>query len=419
MSRWERFDSGARRYRTVALTVMLLSASGRADELEPLPSPLRLEDARRLAREHRSEIAAARARTSAASHRPAIVSGLDDPEIAPSVNHLPFSLQGANVSLTFEQRFPLSHVLGHRSEAAQAEARRYGADQQRVELDVELDAANALVALNEKRAVAEVIAGQLALAKQLLASATARYSAGGAAQADVLRAESELARLEASSRALQAELRAAEATVLVSLGRPPGAVVPPIALAVRAEPPPELAAVVQQSLDARPELKAGHAEVDRAEAAGRAARSEDAPMAMVRTGPAYTMVDGPGWMVMVGVTVPIWREKRNAAIAEADAIGESARADLSALQRAVEGDAARSREQVAAARERYLALRDEVVPRAQKAIQPTLAAYVSGQVPLVSVIETAEALWAAQAEQVTAEGELELSWARLDRATGR
>jgi outer membrane protein TolC len=73
---------------------------------------------------------------------------------------------------------------------------------------------------------------------------------------------------------------------------------------------------------------------------------------------------------------------------------------------------------VIAARVRYQSLRDEIVPRAQQAIAPTLAAYSSGQVPLVSVVEAAQALWSSERELVMARAELGLAWARLRRASG-
>ena len=83
----------------------------------------------------------------------------------------------------------------------------------------------------------------------------------------------------------------------------------------------------------------------------------------------------------------------------------------------IEGEALSSREKVIALRERFLALRDEVLPRAQQTIPPTLAGYASGQLPLVSVIDAAQALWNAQSELVSAQFELGLAWARLERAT--
>jgi outer membrane protein TolC len=88
------------------------------------------------------------------------------------------------------------------------------------------------------------------------------------------------------------------------------------------------------------------------------------------------------------------------------------------MRRMIEGEALSAREQVVAARERFLALRDEIVPRARQALDPTLAGYTSGQLPLVSVLETAQALWMAQADLIMARVELGQAWARLHRAVG-
>ena len=89
-------------------------------------------------------------------------------------------------------------------------------------------------------------------------------------------------------------------------------------------------------------------------------------------------------------------------------MADMARADLEAMQRMAAGQARRARERVVAARDRYLALRDDVVPRAEQAIAPTLSAYSTGQVPLVSVVEAAQALWSAQRDLVIAGAEIRL-----------
>ena len=52
-------------------------------------------------------------------------------------------------------------------------------------------------------------------------------------------------------------------------------------------------------------------------------------------------------------------------------------------------------------------------------MKPALADYSAGQIPLVSVHETATALWPTQMELVTAERELGQAWARLERATAQ
>ena len=400
----------------VIVTIGLFATRANADAT--LPAPLRLVDAIAIARQQRAEIAAAGARATAARARPAIVSALDDPTVSPSIDHLPFMLHGADVSLVVEQQFPLSGIRGHRRRAAQAEARGWAAAADRVRLDVELEAVSAFVMLREERQMAAIIAEQQALARELIAAATARYGAGKGTQAEVLRAEIEVARLAGEVTANIAEVRAAEAMLNTSLGRAPELAVPALADGATDEPP-AMDLAVTTALDRRPELQMGEAEVERSRAEIAVMKDMYKPMAMVRTGPSYTMSDGAGWMVMVGVSIPLWRGKLRAQVAESRAMAAMADHDLVAMRRMVTGDVVVARELVLAARARWLALRDEVVPRARAAIEPTVSAYATGQLPLVSVLEAAQVLWSSQMELAAAERALGLASARLARATAQ
>jgi outer membrane protein TolC len=401
--------------RTLVLVVVgALATSARADV--DLPSPLRASDVAAAARARRAELAAARARAEAAAQRPALAAALDDPTVSVSLDHVPFDGMGVSWSASIEQAFPLSGVRGHRRRAAEAGARRELAAADRVGRDVELGAVQAFWMLTQARAAAQIAAGQHALAEQLVAAATARYAATTGAQADVLRAQTERARWDAERRATAAEVRAAEVMLNTNLAREAGAPIPELDASVPEDEPPAGEAVARAS-GGRPELRAGRAELEQAEAEIRVMRSMYAPMAMVRTGPASTMADGPGWMLMVGVSVPLWRGKLRAGVAEATAMAAMAAADLEAMRRMAEGEARGAREAVVAARERYRALRDEIVPRSEQAVAPTLAAYAAGQVPLVSIVEAAQALRTSQRELAAARGELGIAWARLRRAS--
>jgi outer membrane protein TolC len=121
---------------------------------------------------------------------------------------------------------------------------------------------------------------------------------------------------------------------------------------------------------------------------------------------------------MIGVSIPIWRERLRAGVAEARAMQRMADSDLSAMHLMVEGEAVSARESVEAARVQYAVFVDEILPRARAASESALAVYSSGQGTLISVIESARALWEVQAEQVMAEAALGEAWARLHRATG-
>lgn len=382
-----------------------------------LPSPLRLVDAVRIAGERRAEIDAARARTRAAEQRPVIVSALQDPMVSPSLDHLPFMWSGADVSLTIEQQIPLSGLRGHRRVSALADIDRLRAETGRAGLDVGMQAATAFLMLQERQRTQTLLSEQITFARDVVTAANARYASGTAPQSDVLRAEVEVARLEALARSLVSEVRGAESMLATSLGLEADTILPSLQPVVVTQPQPTWP-ILRAAFLERPELAAVRAEIARAEADVQVMRDMYRPMATIRTGPSYTMTDGKGWMAMVGLSLPIWRGKLRAGVAEAQAMRAMSEADLRAMTRMFEGEAATAINQVQAWRDRQDALATNVLPRARMAIAPALAGYTAGQLPLVSVIEAVQALWTVQADVIVADVELGLSWIRLGRAIG-
>ena len=401
----------------VAMSSAMLASEATAQPASLLPSPLSLGDVIRIAGERRDEIGAARARALAAEARPTIVSALDDPMISPSLDHLPFMWGGADVSVTIEQQIPLSGIRRHRRASALADVDRLRADVNRTTLDVGVQAADAFLMLQEQRRIAALVHEQIGFARDVVAAANARYGGGTSPQADVLRAEVEVARLEAVAMALGGEVRGAEAMLNASLALDSDLPVPELAPLAFAQPIPSWT-VIKTALTTRPELVAGRAEIARAEADVLVMRDMSRPMATIRTGPAYTMAEGRGWMAMVGVSLPIWRGKLRAGVAEAQAMRAMTEADLRAMTRMIEGEAAVAVNHLQAARDRQTALSSDVLPRARMVIEPAVAGYASGQLPLVSVIEAVQALWLVQSDLIAADTALGLAWARLGRALG-
>lgn len=402
----------------VAALVLFFAASVSAQEPVALPAPLLLEQAVRLARDRRAEILAARARATAAAQRPAQVAAPPDPMLMFAVDHLPFMLHGADVSAQFQQDFPLSRVLSHRRRAAEAGAVGARAEQWRAGLDIELDAARAFFMLDERRRTATVVDEQLVLTAKLVAASLARFSSGRGSQGDVLQAQSEQARLRAERQALDAEIRGAEAMFRAALALPQETPIPPLAATPAQTPPLAANALAQTALTHRPELSTMRAEQQRARADVDVMRSMYFPMGFVRTGPAYTMADGAGWMLMFGMSLPVWRGRLRAGVAEAQAMVQMADADLQAMSVMISGEASAARESVAAAQARLGAIQREVLPLSQKGAQSQLAGYTAGQVPLASSLLAFRTLLEARMDEVMAQVNLGLAWARLRRATG-
>jgi outer membrane protein TolC len=141
-------------------------------------------------------------------------------------------------------------------------------------------------------------------------------------------------------------------------------------------------------------------------------------MGFVQLGPAYSMVEGPGMMGTVGISLPIYLGWRRAGVREARAMASMARADVAAMENMIAGETEAIRAQVLASQIRLDALEREVVPRARQAIDATLTSYAAGLLPLVSVLDAMEAYWMSQTDEVMAEVELGIARARLDRSIG-
>ena len=383
---------------------------------------LSLPQAFAIAHELRAERRVAAARVDAARQRPAIVSGLDDPVIAPSIDHKPVDpTMKTDRSITFQQNFPLSNIRSHRRRAAEADIDKYQAEAGRSVLKIEAEVAQAFFMLNERRKMAQILVPQLALAARLVQLAAARHAIGAALQADVLRLEIEEARLSNRLAVLRADARAAEAMFNTTLGRAANSAVPALLTGdvfERITRLPDFAASLETALSNRAELGVSKAEIARAKAEVDVMKSMYAPMAMVRVGVAETNEAGRGYMLMVGVSVPIWFGRLRAGVSEANAMARMAEADREAMLRMIHGDVAATLESLRGASASFRTFQGDLLPRAERALNPAFAAYASGTLPLASVLETSKALWSVQEEAVMAETTLALAWVRHQSAMG-
>ena len=388
-----------------------------AAQVAALPSPLTADEVASLAEQARGEVLAARARAAGAAERPRIVSVLPDPMVMASIDHLPFALGGVDASLQVQQDFPFSRVLTHQRRAAEALAARAATDIDRVRFDVGLEATRAFYMLAELRGREPILDEQIEIVRQLAGLSREHYAAGQGMQADVQRIDNEAARMQADRAALVAEARGAEAMLDAALARPADAPVPPLAWNAEDHDPPSLDGLLKRAA-MRPELRGLHAEHASAEAQVDVMNSDYAPMGFVRAGPTYNMLEGAGMMLMLGVTVPIWREKRAAGVREAESMVTSSSAEIGATERMIDGEVAAARAAVVAERARLRALREDIVPRAREVVKSTTAAFGSGQATFLAVLDAARDLRDVRMEELMADVRLGVAWARLRRATG-
>lgn len=403
---------------SAAAFAIVSTCGGHALANDTLPTPLRADDVVAFAKEHRAEITVAKAKAGALAETPKIVSALPDPMVMVSLDHLPLKLMGADASLLIQQDFPLSGVLGKKKLSAEANANAATADIGRVALEVETEALLAYLMVVERERMLVVLDEQVTTAKQLVEATLARLEGGNGNAGDIVRARLDVARLSGERTAVDAELVAARGMLNAALGRSSAGVVPQTALSIPTAPPPAVAALVTLAINKRPELAVMKHKLEKANADISIMSAMYKPMAFVRTGPSYTMADGPGAMLMIGFTVPLWREKLSAGVSEAKQMSTMVDAETAAMRTMIEGDVAGARGAVIAARIRFDTARDKLVPIARQAVSLQLASYATGQSALVSVLEALAMLRMIRMEEVVAEIRVAAAWVRLGRAVG-
>ncbi len=383
-----------------------------------LPSPLTPDAVLKYASEHRAEITAARAKASAMAQVPKQAGALPDPMVMVSIDHLPINLEGISASIQMQQDLPLSGLRGAKTRAAEADAKAAVAQADKTKLDVEYQALSAYLMVVEAKRMTGVLDDQLAIAKQVALVAKARLSASDPAGVEVLRAQLDVVRLEGERAAVDADLKSAASMLEAALGRPVKGDVPECQLTLPTADPPALDVLVKRAAEKRPELAAMKAGVAKASAGVDVMESMFSPMGFVRAGSAWDMSAGPGFMLMIGVSVPLWRDKLHAGEAEAKSMVTMADADVTAMSKMIEGEVGAARQAVIAARTRLSTVRDKVLPLSKSILELTIGTYASGQVPLLSVLDAEKAVRDAKMEEVLAEIKAAAAWARLGRAIG-
>jgi outer membrane protein TolC len=238
-----------------------------------------------------------------------------------------------------------------------------------------------------------VLREQEEIAKEAEGVARARYAVGQGAQQDMLRAQLEITRFEQLRAEQEAELEAREAELSRLVGRDVGReAVQGSRLALRPEPR-DLAALQAEAEASLPELRAGAAGIEREQLATELAQREFKPDFSVQAG--YMSRGGlePMWVAGVGVTLPLYRGRRHAAVAEAEAGRRAAALQVEAVRAQIRF---RTRERVAQLRaaERMATLyADGLLPQARLSYEASIASYQAGKVPFLAVLEALSTLY--------------------------
>lgn len=253
----------------------------------------------------------------------------------------------------------------------------------------------------------------LALVADLERLARTQNEVGKVTLQDVLRAQIELDRLTTEIENLDDSRNPLLAQFKAALGLKAEQPNPPVPAQFESTPLDLSAEQLFASALARnPRLKAMEAEVRRADASLRLAYKSRVPDFNVGV-----EVDAKASPVFVtpqlGVTLPIWRDKIAAEIAGAQAGQRAAQARLSAEQIALAVEFAETSFMFRESSRNLALLRERLLPKARQSVEVARAAYLSGQLDFLNLIDAQRTLLGFQLSEVEARTQRELALAEL------
>ena len=245
----------------------------------------------------------------------------------------------------------------------------------------------------------------LQLLSELETLARAQNEVGKVTLQDVLRAQIEEDRLRVVITNLEDSRQALLARFKAALGIPAGEPEPPVPQRLESTPLDFSAdKLLAEAFARNQQLKGLAAEVHAAEASIALARSQRYPdfglgfMADVKADPTlYRLPGGPGT-----VSLPIWRDKLAAELAEAQANAHSAQARRSAEQLSLAAAVAEKSFLYRETTRDLALLKDQLVPKATQSLEVARAGYLGGQIDFFNLSDSERALLDFKLEQVRA-----------------
>jgi cobalt-zinc-cadmium efflux system outer membrane protein len=373
------------------------------------------------------EILAAQKRYEAALQRPSQERSLPDPRLSfgYASSGGPFPGQGlgaqptSNIGLTVSQEIPYPGKLKLRGEIAAKEASAEFQQYLAVQLSVRSRVIQAYHMLHHTYAMVEILSDGKEQLTRAIRVSEIRYSAGKAAQQDILKAQTQLSILETRIIQMLQERRSAEAELNALMNRPPGS---ELGMPEDSDPQPlplTLEELLARAAGTAPDLGRDRKLIERGELAVNLARKQFHPDYTVSAG--YYNMGGMPAMYEAHVEIPLQIHtagRQKPALNEQVQLLSEARHNFEAAQQTLQY---RVRESYAAAETAFRLFQlygDTILPQSSLTIESSLASYETGATDFLSVLTNI--LSRLDVEQQSHEQELNyaLAVAKLEELTG-
>jgi outer membrane protein, heavy metal efflux system len=376
------------------------------------------------------DIHAARKQVEAAAMRVPQAASLQDPmlEVNPYLVPMQMGEMEQVIQMGVSQQIPWFGKLRTRAEVAEQETERTRAELAAAELAVIEQVKTAYYELYYVQRAIRVTEADRELLRGLLEIAGARFRVGKVSQQDVLRAELEVLDLENQLVRLRQELDTAQARLARRLHLSPETPVRALDDLPAEQIPDDVHRLYEQAIAARPELHAQLADVMRQRRNVDLARLDYLPdvrlsgmwmgMVMPNNGMNGPPDTGNAFMLGVGMNLPVYRQRLDAGVREAEARVVASARQYDSLRDQTQEEVKDLFAQIHSQQELLRLLREEIVPKADQTFEVSLRAYEVGEVAFLQLVDNWRQLLRFQISQHRLEAQLRQSLARLERVVG-
>lgn len=422
--------------RTLLITTAALLCPGASAGQEVTPPPpaetavtMRLGDLYAQVDKANPRLAVARARTTAARARVPGATRPPDPQLqfgfmnymVPNVAPMP--LLGMR-QVQVMQMLPLGGKLALSGQVADAQAIAVSERGEEVRWELRSETAMAFYDLYATDRRLDVMRGTLRLLQEIEKSAAAMYRVGDGRQADVLRAQVEIARMVADTVRMVAMREGMVAALNALRDVPTKSPIGTPALPQFPDSVPSVAHLDSLAREHRPMIRAGIEEVHAADAAARLARREIFPDVQIGAQFAQRGDDMGGTermgSLMIGASLPIFARARQYRMREeSEAMRQMARADVAAMRAYTRGKIGTAYANLTRSRHLTKLYRTTVLPQADATLASSLAAFRVGAVDFMTLLDNQMTVNNYRQELFALEAEQGKVWAELEMLTGR
>ncbi|HVL67648.1 MAG TPA: TolC family protein [Vicinamibacterales bacterium] len=393
---------------------------------QPPAARLTVADAVAEALAKHPDVAAAERRHEAALQRPVQERSLPDPMVAAGYtsagNPLPGAGLGkeptAGIGVMVSQEFPYP---GKRDARAAVAAREADAEFQEIEaarLSVAARVRQAYYALAYARVAAGVLERNRDLLATLLKVSEERYAVGQAAQQDVIKAQTQLSLLALQQTRIRHVALAREGELNALLRRTPGTPVGELDELVLPPFTEALESLAAAAIEHAPMLKRDRLMIDRSKLAVDLARRDYQPDFALSGGYTFMGAMPAMYEVRFGMTLPLQRKRRAAAVSEQLSLAAAAEQTYEGARLALQARLQEDFEMAATAARLATLYRDTVLPQARLAFESSMASYQTGAVDFLSVLTNFSMVLEYEMTYFEEVAQLHQAISRLEEMTG-